>query len=378
MEVPKRNKNNIEYFLGDDEEDLKIDKYKLFLDWCDKEGVHMPKLEYPAYFEGGLCGTRVKEDIEHREAYLYVPYKMLLSVNGTQEHHILGPIIIDNPQCFLEDDCDDWEQLTLTLRIMYEMTFGKKSYWYPYLRMMPDVNFTSKWEPHEIEMAQDETLFEALSEYHAEIEETWQNFKEVLQKYPKVFGPKFVDEGLFMNIYAQVCTRCFGYGLDSTSMIPMADNLNHSSVDITYEVISTQFHLQGPSNPKYYRVNKFMNDYSHIFKKLNISTEVNGQPNINIYGRFNRKLYEMNQQSLSIENIRANLALTKHIWELPFYHDDYFEDNDTSDEDSEEEEDDYSKRLKILDKHGNETVKIKLRPYHGLEYFIKKEQEYLT
>ena len=69
----------------------------------------MPKLEYPAYFEGGLLGTKVTEDIEHREAYLYVPYKMLLSVNGTQEHMILGGIIIDNPECFEEDDCDDWE-----------------------------------------------------------------------------------------------------------------------------------------------------------------------------------------------------------------------------------------------------------------------------
>ena len=62
-EVPQRNKNNIEYFLGDDEEELKADKFKLFLDWCDKEGLYMPKLEYPAYFEGGLMGTRVKEDI---------------------------------------------------------------------------------------------------------------------------------------------------------------------------------------------------------------------------------------------------------------------------------------------------------------------------
>ena len=115
---------------------------------------------------------------------------------------ILGPIIIDNPECFEEDDCDDWEQLTLTLRIMYEMTFGKKSYWYPYLRMMPDVSFTSKWEPHEIEMAQDETLFQALSDYHSELEETWDRYSKVLKKYPKVFGPKFVDEALFMNIYA--------------------------------------------------------------------------------------------------------------------------------------------------------------------------------
>jgi hypothetical protein len=54
-----------------------------------------------------------------------------------------------------------------------------------------------------------------------------------------------------------------------------------------------------------------MNDYSKIYDKLKIPTEINGQPNINIHGRFNRKLFELNQQSLSIENIRANLAQSK-------------------------------------------------------------------
>ena len=53
----------------------------------------MPKLEYPAYFEGGLLGVRCKEDIEHREAYLFVPYKMLMSVGKAQKHPVLGEII---------------------------------------------------------------------------------------------------------------------------------------------------------------------------------------------------------------------------------------------------------------------------------------------
>jgi len=39
-----------------------------------------PKLEYPAYFEDGLLGVRCKEDINHREAYLFVPLKMMMTV----------------------------------------------------------------------------------------------------------------------------------------------------------------------------------------------------------------------------------------------------------------------------------------------------------
>ena len=74
---------NIDWFLREEGEEDSTDKYEMFNDWCKKEGVIMPKLEYPATFEGGLIGTRCKEDIQHREAYLFVPYKMLLSVKKT-------------------------------------------------------------------------------------------------------------------------------------------------------------------------------------------------------------------------------------------------------------------------------------------------------
>ena len=84
----------------------------------------MPKLEYPAYFDGGLIGVRCKEDIQHREAYLYVPFKMMMSITKAKEHPVLGPIILSNP-CFEEEENDDWEQFILSLFIFYEMTKGK-------------------------------------------------------------------------------------------------------------------------------------------------------------------------------------------------------------------------------------------------------------
>jgi len=39
----------------------------------------------------------------------------------------------------------------------------------------------------------------------------WIGFKEVLEKYPEIFEEKFIDIGLFMNIYASVGSRCFTY-----------------------------------------------------------------------------------------------------------------------------------------------------------------------
>jgi len=38
------------------------------------------------------------------------------------------------------------------------MTKGRDSYWYPYLRMMPDVDFTTAMESDVLEMFQDERV----------------------------------------------------------------------------------------------------------------------------------------------------------------------------------------------------------------------------
>jgi hypothetical protein len=87
---------DIDHFLSVLEKD-NSDKFEMFNNWCQTEGVIMPKCEYPAYFENGLIGVKCKEDIHHREIYIYVPYKMLMSVKGTLEHPILGSIIQKYP-----------------------------------------------------------------------------------------------------------------------------------------------------------------------------------------------------------------------------------------------------------------------------------------
>ena len=107
----------------------------------EKEGVIMPKLEYPAYFEDGqLLGVKCLEDIEHHEGFLYVPFKMVMSVQKAKRHPVLTKIISENKKCFRQ-----WPDMILVLFIFHEMTLGKNSYWYPYLRLMPDVEFSSSW-----------------------------------------------------------------------------------------------------------------------------------------------------------------------------------------------------------------------------------------
>jgi hypothetical protein len=49
-------------------------------------------------------------------------------------------------------------------------------------------------------------------------------------------------EKLFYKCFNTIVTRCFGWGLPKTSMIPLADCINHHNVDSTYEFICEQLH----------------------------------------------------------------------------------------------------------------------------------------
>jgi hypothetical protein len=57
-------------------------------------------LEYPAYFEGGLIGVKVTEDIQHRECFLAVPYSKMITTTSVQAHPVLGPIISQHKKVF--------------------------------------------------------------------------------------------------------------------------------------------------------------------------------------------------------------------------------------------------------------------------------------
>ena len=76
----------------------------------------------------------VKDKLPNREAFLFIPYKMIISVNKALDHDVLGPIINNHPEIFDEEDSDQYrEHFILVLALIYEMVLEKDSYWQPYL-----------------------------------------------------------------------------------------------------------------------------------------------------------------------------------------------------------------------------------------------------
>lgn len=121
----------------------------------------MPKLEYPAYFEGGLIGMRATQTIEHGEAYLSVPHKLLLTFDKAQNHPVLSKVYSENPYLFSLNMRPNSEQLTLVVNLIYEHVLGESSFWKPYLDILPDVTFLCHWPLDILEQAQDNDLVSA-------------------------------------------------------------------------------------------------------------------------------------------------------------------------------------------------------------------------
>lgn len=105
-----------------------------FYAWCIKNGVRMPKLEYPFVFEDGTVGVRATKPITHKEAYLAVPMSLAMSVEDAQSHEILGKVIEENPNMFAPNgDWPIWPQMILTLYLIHEHLKGEDSFWKPYV-----------------------------------------------------------------------------------------------------------------------------------------------------------------------------------------------------------------------------------------------------
>ena len=315
---------------------------------------------------------------------------MLISCRRTREHPILGPICAKYPQCFEEGRSDDWEQLTLTLALLYETTLGLNSFWYPYLRILPEDasdHLPCFWSEYERETFQDEALILELEEFKTEMDFYCDLFQKIMAEHPHVFPEEYRDPDLFMSMFSNVISRCFGTGVDSTSLVPVADNLNHNSIGSTLDVMNKSLHRKGAGAPDYYTVDRFLVDYSAAFQQpgqekkddeaatdpqANLMEGLSAEERLNITGRYNRKLYEHNLQALSAANTRLNLQSGMHIWQVPFFEDTHDEDNDTSeseDSDSDSEEEESEKK----DKKENA-----LRERHGFEHIIRKEKELLA
>ena len=163
-----------------------------------------------------------------------------------------------------------------------------------------DVNIDLRKDLDEyINKSQCPILIDNLQSYKDGAQEQFEEFSRIiLENTPKYFVEGLFNREVYNKFYGSVITRCFGYGVPYTCMVPLGDFMNHNDKEANnYEVINPRMHLRPDKqdttikNNTYFNQEKYMNNYELIFTKEEIESypvDIQG-------GRFNRANFEINQ-----------------------------------------------------------------------------------
>lgn len=115
-----------------------------FCQWLTENGAKFPKILWPSsQTEGGVRGAIALDDIESLEPMLEIPTNLMMSPPILFQ----DPVIGSKMQASLDLLQGD---LLLTVYVMYEMTKKEKSFYYPYLRILPEPGNVSEWTNEEL------------------------------------------------------------------------------------------------------------------------------------------------------------------------------------------------------------------------------------
>ena len=116
-------------------------RYRLYIEWAKENGVIMDKvrsntlwvidlkLVYPAVFnldgtgENLLTGSAARTMIKPNEVYLYVPSKILITVDKALRSKEIGHVFSEN--AFFFKNTEDRDYLVLLVFLLYEHQKGK-------------------------------------------------------------------------------------------------------------------------------------------------------------------------------------------------------------------------------------------------------------
>lgn len=288
-------------------------------------------------------------------------------------------MIKQNPHIFIKHpDCD---QLCLAIFLLSEYLKGpEKSFWWPYIDVMNESDIASFWSESELERLGDYELKREAQTYKDEVLFEWDQISKLIPLYPEAF-PGGACKEQFLLMYNYACTRCFGWTLPSTMMVPLADFLNHQPCDTQYEIYQRDLHTvktsvdsQGYRTPK-----RFSIDYTQIYTDSELAG-LNEETLGHIKGEVEEKdrIYIPRKQLFNETKDKLENKPLNNVWEVGYWSTDDEEDNDSdyegpevSDEEGEdEEEDEYDEE--DSQERADPTDKIKQEKY---ESTLKPEEK---
>ena len=209
-----------------------------FNKWLVENGALYSHVNYPTIFGESLLGISSKSDIPAYSVFAMIPSNIIISQNQIESDSEVGQIFVDYRPNFNENE--DGEFLRIIAYIMFQKLKGKKSFWNPYLEGIGETELLCFWEENELDILND-AILKAETYYNKYcLEENYgfiKNFFLKIQAKINDFKMNLITKELYNWAYKTVYTRCYGWGLPSTMLIPLADCINHNIVNTSYNFI---------------------------------------------------------------------------------------------------------------------------------------------
>ncbi|CAG9332668.1 unnamed protein product [Blepharisma stoltei] len=207
---------------------------ELLFKWAEQVGIQInPKLQYPVKYPPGYFGMKTQLQIPPSETLITVPNNALLSTQIAKTPE-LSEIYESHPDLFLDSTSTTSVDYLMITYLLLEFSKGPSSYWYPYLNSLPKnpENLTD-WKEIELIELQDSDVVTDVLDRQARYEIWIDTLISVLQKYPEKFGGTINVEKVHWS-WKIVSTRAFGKCIPYSSLIPVADLINHDNVLTNY------------------------------------------------------------------------------------------------------------------------------------------------
>lgn len=151
------------------------------------------QLIYPAVFtnneEGYLVGSAARETINPNEIYLYVPAKLLITVDKALNSSEIGFIFEEHKYLFKATE--DRDYLVLLVFLIYEHQKGPNSFWYPYFAAIDPGDLPCFWDQKVIDCISDAYLKKEFANIKADMLIDW----DIIHKLMRVYSPDIFELG---------------------------------------------------------------------------------------------------------------------------------------------------------------------------------------
>ena len=207
--------------------DADISRFKA---WLTGNGAKMGKIDWPSVDTiEGCRGAQATSTIETNEIMMEIPIKLMMRVDLAFEEPQIGRLL-SSSQDLLRGD------VLLCVYIMCECLKGDKSFYAPYIAILPSPGSIVQWEDSELDTLQDPNLIHKAKNRRIMLRNTYRRSVVALsERFPEDIDLSKYTYELFLFAWFCIQARAFGRRLPWTAMVPFADCLNHSNVQTKYD-----------------------------------------------------------------------------------------------------------------------------------------------